>query len=307
MSGKRLLDAIALFNVSRSVASKHVALRKHQLDRFSKTSSVVQGVQSQTDRVALTIKAASVLAGRFNEQTTRQEGSSTPENDSTPASHGNVKESSAATAGGEDIIRDNSYTQSVGSSTGEQVASEEPGVIRTETERPTSVDETVSSSTGPSGEASRSLEETINAQQRAGFQIPPREAQPATSKEGAGWPSPTSQVAQDQNKPSEEMVKELFHSPKVARLLSNNKDRPFSKYDLATKYGKQIPTGPIGVKRNQITGDNISTFTAASGSNFTPILEEKDDEDLSKLGADIAGDVAASEPLVSWPQGFTII
>ena len=66
MTGRRLLDVAAIFKASRGVAAKHVALRQHQLDVYSKTSSLARAVKSQTDRVTLTVKAASVLAKRFN-------------------------------------------------------------------------------------------------------------------------------------------------------------------------------------------------------------------------------------------------
>src|ERR1700728_3812903 len=67
MAGKRLLDVAALFNASRGVAQKHVALRSRQLDVWSQTSSVAKAVKSQTDRVTETAKAASFLASRLNE------------------------------------------------------------------------------------------------------------------------------------------------------------------------------------------------------------------------------------------------
>ncbi len=68
MTGKRLLDAAVIIKASRGVASKQVALRKHQLDLYSKTSSVAKAVKSQTDRATLTVKAALALTERFNEQ-----------------------------------------------------------------------------------------------------------------------------------------------------------------------------------------------------------------------------------------------
>ena len=67
MAGRRILDAAALFNASRAVTTKHVALRVHQLDVYSKTSSLAKAVKGQTDRVTLTVEAASALARRFNE------------------------------------------------------------------------------------------------------------------------------------------------------------------------------------------------------------------------------------------------
>lgn len=66
MTGRRLLDVAAMFKASRGVAAKHVALRQHQLDVYGKTSSLAKAVKSQTDRVTLTVTAASVLAERFN-------------------------------------------------------------------------------------------------------------------------------------------------------------------------------------------------------------------------------------------------
>ena len=66
MTGRRLLDVAAIFKASRGVAVKHVALRQHQLDVYSKTSSLAKAIKSQTDRVTLTVKAASDLAKRFS-------------------------------------------------------------------------------------------------------------------------------------------------------------------------------------------------------------------------------------------------
>lgn len=71
MAGKRLLDVAALFNASRGVAQKHVALRSRQLDVYTRTSTLARAVQNQTDRVTETIKAASFLASRLNEDAPR--------------------------------------------------------------------------------------------------------------------------------------------------------------------------------------------------------------------------------------------
>jgi len=67
MSGKRLLDLAALFNASRGVAQKHVALRARQLDVYNRTSTLAAAVRNQTERVTETARAARVLAGRMNE------------------------------------------------------------------------------------------------------------------------------------------------------------------------------------------------------------------------------------------------
>ena len=62
MAGRRLVDAAKLFNASKSVAQKHIALRSSQWDAYNKTSSLAKAVKSQTDRVTLTAAAAIALS-----------------------------------------------------------------------------------------------------------------------------------------------------------------------------------------------------------------------------------------------------
>ncbi|KAH6684434.1 ABC1 family-domain-containing protein [Halenospora varia] len=69
MAGKRLLDLAAIFNASRGVAQKHIALRSRQIDVYNRTSTLARAVRSQTERVTETAKAASFLASRLNENT----------------------------------------------------------------------------------------------------------------------------------------------------------------------------------------------------------------------------------------------
>lgn len=59
MSGKRLLDAVALYRATKSVASKHAALRTRQLEAYKKTSSVARAVANQTDKVSSLAKGPS--------------------------------------------------------------------------------------------------------------------------------------------------------------------------------------------------------------------------------------------------------
>lgn len=67
MAGKRILDLAALFNASRGVAQKHVALKTRQIDVYNRTSTLARAVRNQTDRVTETAKAASFLASRLND------------------------------------------------------------------------------------------------------------------------------------------------------------------------------------------------------------------------------------------------
>ena len=47
MSGKRLLDAMALLNVSRNILAKHFEIRLSQVDTYARTSSVLKAAKSR--------------------------------------------------------------------------------------------------------------------------------------------------------------------------------------------------------------------------------------------------------------------
>ncbi|RMZ73259.1 Atypical ABC1 ABC1-A kinase [Pyrenophora seminiperda CCB06] len=65
---RRLVDAAKLFNASRGIAQKHIALRTNQWDAYNKTSSLAKAVKNQTDRITLTAAAAIALSQRFSEE-----------------------------------------------------------------------------------------------------------------------------------------------------------------------------------------------------------------------------------------------
>ncbi|EED12475.1 molecular chaperone (ABC1), putative [Talaromyces stipitatus ATCC 10500] len=68
MSGKRLLDALQLLSVAKSVARKHLTIRQRQLDVYTRTSSLTKGLKQQVDNLVITAQAASALARRFDEK-----------------------------------------------------------------------------------------------------------------------------------------------------------------------------------------------------------------------------------------------
>ena len=83
MLGWRLLDTAALLKATQGVARKHLALRRQQLDTYSKTSSLAKAVKIRTDRVTLKIRAASALNQRFNASSysTQEQGAQESKNE----------------------------------------------------------------------------------------------------------------------------------------------------------------------------------------------------------------------------------
>lgn len=57
MSGKRLLDSLALLKASSAVVSKHIALRRQQVDAYERTSSIIRVFKSQTESVTSIVKS----------------------------------------------------------------------------------------------------------------------------------------------------------------------------------------------------------------------------------------------------------
>ncbi|KAF2012648.1 ubiquinone biosynthesis protein-like protein coq-8 [Aaosphaeria arxii CBS 175.79] len=148
MAGRRLVDAAKLFNASKSIASKHVALRSQQLDVYNRTSTLAKAVKNQTDRVTLTAQAAIALSKRFNEdkpsytsttssQTARNDGD-IPRKDTVQGErpHGDVK------AG---LEQDHHYDRSVENTKAEPPAEGELDVQQEKAKRSPLADGTIPS------------------------------------------------------------------------------------------------------------------------------------------------------------------
>lgn len=58
MSGRRILDAVALLNAGRNVAAKHFDIRLSQVDLYKKTSSIGKAIRSRTERAAPAVFAS---------------------------------------------------------------------------------------------------------------------------------------------------------------------------------------------------------------------------------------------------------
>lgn len=72
MSGKRILDALALFNVSRQIATKHLDIRLSQVQLYGQTSSLVKALSTQGPPVVAA--AASRFASTRSPPNPRREG-----------------------------------------------------------------------------------------------------------------------------------------------------------------------------------------------------------------------------------------
>ncbi|CRG88800.1 Protein ABC1 homolog, mitochondrial [Talaromyces islandicus] len=67
MAGKRLLDAAQFLGAAKSISGKHIAARRQQLDVYTRTSSLTEGLRNQGKNFIITAQAASAIFQRFNE------------------------------------------------------------------------------------------------------------------------------------------------------------------------------------------------------------------------------------------------
>jgi aarF domain-containing kinase len=134
MSGKRLLDAAAVYKASRGVAAKYFALRRHQLNVYSKTSTLARAVKNQSDRVTLTVRAASALTQRFNGPgpgySTQAKPPSNPERDTSLPSEKSVKGVANVSRKPQGLEQDHFYENSQANITAEPVQDGQLGVTQ---------------------------------------------------------------------------------------------------------------------------------------------------------------------------------
>ena len=182
MSGRRLLDIAAIYRASRDVAAKHSALRKGQLEVYSRLSSIPRAVRSQTSRFTETFKAASALSQRLSESNAHP-----PAEASSPTYSGEAKTEAAPPADKTPIPQ-----QSVNGVSGESTESKDLG-----------------SSDGLASDRARKL------QRQAEAQIPSKTAEPPS-----GSPNKPSETGEEALRVDQEQDVFYDRPNKIGQTLS---------------------------------------------------------------------------------------
>ncbi|KAL2871305.1 protein kinase COQ8 [Aspergillus lucknowensis] len=258
MSGKRLLDAIQFLNVTKSIGAKHLALRQRQLDVFTRTSSLTKGVKSQADGFILTARAAAELSKRFNEPQPPQPPPNHATRASEPApqmQYNSLTETeipSSVTGTSQDAgmgdlgvsRQQEEFYQPSGEPASELVGKPQVKIPQATNDTQVGLDKDINADVYESPVAAQPVtvasgdKREVSPQQEESHQ-PSREwaAAPATSDEQLGvdkdiatdvYRSPVetgkvatgSQPYAEQQGLPEDMMKDIFHSPRVARALS---------------------------------------------------------------------------------------
>ena len=347
MTGRRLLDVAAIFKASRGVAAKHVALRQHQLDVFSKTSSLAKAIKSQTDRVTLTVKAASDLAQRFSgpgpDHSTQAGQSERPSQDNIGSQNAaGVKKTSEKDHG---LSRDHAYQSSDQNSPAE---SPPYSSLATKQERakkyplpdgstlpvdPVEVSKRDKGSysetpqtnfvKAPLADRREATDEglpltssgrTISPNPRVGKALTASDVPDAklnqdvfdsASSKSEEQTLPQAQALPEQDELSDEAYTELFHSPRVARMLGGhpNPSKPSKGLEMTGAQGTNLKqtkrpqekdqvSSSVRISAQEIQDGAPSPASDIVGSRPPRHTQAEGSEDVRKLAADMTKDAS---------------
>ncbi|KAB8200305.1 ABC1 family-domain-containing protein [Aspergillus parasiticus] len=257
MSGRRLLDAIQVLNVAKSVATKHLAVRQRQLDLFTRTSSLTKGIKEQADGLVLTAQAAAALARRFNEPNPSE---STPRAQTQSA----TESRRAANVSADDARRSQRQAESqIPSTTAAYSGNERSGDLNVSPQQ--GVFYQPSQKAGPelSGLPRTKLPKAASVTQ-SGLVNEINTDVFHSSVDAEKVASP----AQEQEIP-DEVMNQLFRSPKVAKSISRRGDVNMNKGELKTA-GSSTHT----VEENDIEkfGNSIADDIVSTNSKTDPVV-----------------------------------
>ncbi|KAJ5628564.1 Protein ABC1 [Penicillium lividum] len=250
MSGRRLLDIIQLLNVSKSVAVKHLAIRQQQLDVYTRTSSLTKGIKEQTEGLILTAQAAAALARRFNDTSPPTSPppadpapSQTAEKTTTPTS--DVREERHV-----DIQLPSVTAQYTGAEKSDLNVSKQQDVFYEPSRQTTPDTSALPRVTLP--------EAAGDVQAGGGDGLNADVFHAATGPEQKFSPKEPEEV-------SEEMMQDIFQSPRVSRLLAG-KSKPKRDW-IAERYGRPSPTATAPESQAPLKPEEVQKLAASAAED----------------------------------------
>jgi aarF domain-containing kinase len=261
MSGRRLLDAIQFLNVSKTIAAKHLAIRQHQLDVYTRTSSLTKGIKSQVDGLVLTAQAAAALARRFNDSPPSSSPTTAPE----PSADKPTTQTSA-TSPPPDVARklQREAERQVPASAAHYDGNEKPDALNVSQQQDVFYEP--SKQNGPDLSA---LPRVKLPKAVADVQVGVDDGLNADVFHAATGPE--KKTAEEL---PEEMMQGLFHSRRVGRMLSG---KPPPKPPIKQQWPPAEPPRPI--QPTEVSEAQSEVLTKAQ------------EEEMEKLGAGVAEDV----------------
>jgi len=322
MSGRRLLDAALVFNATRTVARKHFQIRSEQLDLWRKTSALAKVFRS--DRV-------DIRAARDHQTAVQQStfyATNIPKADEeTIPSRESVGEQGENVANKTGLQQDHHYERSGKNTIADPLHEEALGIRQEKPARYPTPDGSIPPVGAPVDTgAPQGIKEDVTAERAAAprptpleeAKSSPVEALKPQSSQDSTIPEPivkmSAKIPEHDVVPEQEEVPEgintdVFHSPRIARMLAGKSKAQKSGQDLALKGVKETP-----VENSQLTeGKDQDTFnvrqSGPSGASDKAVeadaantKAQAADADTRELANSIASDANLENQVSSQPS-----
>jgi aarF domain-containing kinase len=209
MSGKRVLDAVAVFNAARAVAYQHFTIRQSQLELYTRTSSITRAI----NRAGQARKDAYNAAHSFSKSTNtaaNAQPSSGPETPNLQTVEGERQPIKRT----EGLEQDHHYDISQGNSVADSVPEQDLEIQQDKAERyPLADGTTTLTRSGPgraaTGAQGLSSEHVMKLQRQSEAQIPSKPAEPPTIQTSSTTFPPVGESSEF----SVEQEQDVFYQP----------------------------------------------------------------------------------------------
>jgi aarF domain-containing kinase len=280
MAGRRLLDAARLLGASGAIAKQHLTIRAQQWELLTHSSGLAKAVKHQTDRVTLTARAAYALSRTLNGTSATTSKSTRPD----AVKEQNFNQSTDPTESDASTIPTPDPSQSV-ETPGQDTFTSRPTEAWAEQE---SLPHTKIPNTVQDTQGSHEHVQDSRINQDVFYSTASETAQ---SVQPVQPPIPRQEAIPEQEQMLQGINTDVFHSPRVASLLSSRgTDDRKKAYELKMKAARKAPV------QETIENKNADTFnTRKTAPVVEPTSNTTDKETQELADAMVADATAASE------------
>lgn len=312
MSGRRLLDAALVFSATRRVARNHFQIRSEQIDLWRKTSAIAKVFRRNDLYNAPASYSSDIAAQQYKlyvTQTQKHVEETVPTEESVDGRGDRVIQRTG-------LQQDHHYKRSEENTISDPVPKEALGTQQVTSDRFPTPDGSIPPVDAPleTGAPQNATPDVYSDRAAAPRPVSLVEDEqsaswsPVSSKEStipdplvkASTQIPEQDVVPEQEETPEGINTDVFHSPRVARLLGGSRKQ--SGGDLAIKGAKDAPVeqSPLGEGKDQ------DTFNIRQGGSSTikdEIAEQKPENTKAHITdhdtRDLANSIAADAGLIS--------
>jgi len=311
MSGRRLLDAALVFNATRAVGRKHFQIRYEQLDIWRKTSAIAKALRIEP-RIVRVQQSADILAQQsvhYTNNADNVEQQTIPRAATVAKDGGEVKEKIVAG-------QDHHYERSEKNSASDPVHEGALDIKQEKAARHPTPDGSIPPAGAPVSVGVGREQNPDVVSERVLDPRPSPLSETKPEKEGSLEPEssrkstipdpltktsskiPAHGVVPEQEEIPEGINTDVFHSPRIARLLGQRSTRQKSGQDLPLKGVKETPVdqSQLSEGKDQDTfnvresGSGTMKSDAPDAQKDTPTKAQAVDRDTQALASAIAAE-----------------